>query len=344
MLFYLLIFLLITLFCLYKKEQNKNILFIFSCLLLFLIAAFRGNIDKDYDGYVRVFNQPSLLTYIRYEPTFLLITFLVKHIFNNVQFLFIIYALLGVSLNYYAIKKLSDFWLLSVLIYFSNFFILHEMTQIRAGVAAALILISIKPLFDRNLRDFLIITILASLFHYSAISALLLYFLNGRKIDILLFALLIPVSYLLYFLNIHITFIIELIPVPAINSKFQIYKYLSTVNNAYAGNVFNWLQISRCLLAFLFLWKCEILQHKNKYSILLIKIYFIAISVLVLLSDVPGIGARASELLMPVEIILIPSLIHIIKQKQLAITAIVLISLFFLCLNIFYSSILTSYF
>lgn len=344
MLFYFFIFIIITLFCLYQNEKAKNIFFIISGLLLFFIAAFRGSIDRDYQGYVTLFNEAATLNSIRIEPTFLVISFIVKLLFNNVLFLFIIYALLGVCLKFYAIKKLSDFCLLSVLIYFSNFYLLHEMTQIRVGVASALILISIKPLLDRNLKTFLFIITLAFLFHYSAIIALPLYFLNGRKINILLFALVIPVSYLFYFLNLQITFLIDLIPIPEVSTKFHQYKYLSSLHNAYVGNVFNYLQLSRCLLAFLFLWKWDLLQQNNKLSILLLKIYIIAISILVLLSDIPALGARASELLMPVEIILIPFLMYIIKQKQLAIILIIVIGLLFLSLNIFYTSLVSPYF
>lgn len=344
MLFYFLIFLLISLFSLYKNGQTKNIFFICSGLLLFFIAAFRGSIDNDYLGYVALYNKASMLTTIRIEPTFLIISFIVKQLFNNVLFLFIIYALLGVCLKFYAIKKLTDFWLLSVLIYFSNFFIFHEMTQIRVGVASALILLSIKPLLDRRFRTFLIIITLAILFHYSALIALPLYFLNGRKINILLFALVIPVSYLFYFFNIHITFLIDLIPIPGVSAKFHQYKDLSTLNYAHKVNVLSYLHLSRCLLAFLFLWKWEILQQNNKFSILLIKIYIIAISILIIFADIPAIGARASELLMPVEILLIPYLMYIIKQKQLALVFIIATGLLFLSLNIFYTSLVTPYF
>ena len=36
----------------------------------------------------------------------------------------------------YLINKLSSFWIYSVIIYISNYFIVHEMIQIRAGVAS----------------------------------------------------------------------------------------------------------------------------------------------------------------------------------------------------------------
>ena len=97
--FYFLIFLLIALFSLHKTNKTKIILFIFSGVLLFFIAAFRGHIDRDYVGYVTLYNKVSSLTTFRIEPTFLIISKIVKQVFNNVLYLFIIYALLGVSLK-----------------------------------------------------------------------------------------------------------------------------------------------------------------------------------------------------------------------------------------------------
>src|SRR5450759_2770288 len=133
--FYFLIFLIIALFSFVKAGRLRKFLFIFTGILLFGIAAFRGQIDHDYKGYAAFYEKAALMSTIRIEPTFLLVSFLVKHLFNNVIFLFIIYALLGVYLKFYAIKNLTEFWLLAVLIYFSNFYILHEMTQIRVGIA-----------------------------------------------------------------------------------------------------------------------------------------------------------------------------------------------------------------
>jgi hypothetical protein len=185
---------------------------------------------------------------------------------------------------------------------------------------------------------------LAFLFHYSAILAVPLYFLNGNKINIVFFSLLIPAAYLLYFLNFHLSFLIDLIPIPEVKIKYHQYKYLSSLHNAHKGNLFSYLQMSRCLLVYLFLWKWESIHEKNKYFILLLKIYIIAISILVLFFDIPALGARASEMLMPVEMLLIPSIMYIVQPKIMAKLSIIGIGLIFLSLNLFYSKLLTAFF
>lgn len=343
MIFYLFVFLILFLVSLVKNKQIISILFLCCGFFLFIIAAFRGDIDRDYNNYLVLYNSSELLTTIRIEPTFLLISYLTKLIFNDFLFLIIFYALLGVLLKFIAIKHLTEFWLLSVLIYFSNFFIYHEMTQIRVGVASALILISLIPLFNRKFWIFCTIILVAFLFHYSAILALPLYLLNINRINIWFFAIIIPIAYLFYFFHIQITFLIGLIPIPEIQAKFQQYKIISTISNTKI-NVFNYLQISRCLMAYVFLWKWELMKENNKFSPILIKIYILAISIVVLFTDIPTIGSRASELLMTVEIILIPYLIYVIKQKWLATIIISMIALLFLCINLFYSSLISGYF
>ena len=84
MLFYFFIFLLISLFSLYKNEQTKNIFFICSGLLLFFIAAFRSSgIDNDYNGYIEYYNDVLHHSFSRVEPSFILITHIVDRIFSN---------------------------------------------------------------------------------------------------------------------------------------------------------------------------------------------------------------------------------------------------------------------
>ena len=104
-------------------------------------------------------------------------------------YLFLLFAILGVSFKLIAIKQLTELWFLSLILYLSNFFILHEMTQIRAGVASAFLLLCVKPIYDRDLKRFLLFAVLGFLFHYSAIVILPLWFLGikARK-NVLLFS------------------------------------------------------------------------------------------------------------------------------------------------------------
>lgn len=67
------------------------------------------------------------------------------------------------------------------------YFILHEMTQIRAGVAAAIFLLALEDIKNRNFKIYLIKTILAMMFHYSAIIMIFVYLFNPNKMNVRFF-------------------------------------------------------------------------------------------------------------------------------------------------------------
>ena len=119
---YFLVFSII--FFLYIFKDNY-ITIIFICLMLILFAGLRSNnIDRDYNGYEAYYNsvinngwQATLV-----EPSFSLISVTVDFFFGNFKYLFLLYAILGVLLKVRGITLLSNNWLLSVLLYFPNYF------------------------------------------------------------------------------------------------------------------------------------------------------------------------------------------------------------------------------
>lgn len=97
---------------------------------------------------------------ISIEPTFEIISYLTNF---NERIVFFIYAL-AVSIKFLAIRQISKFPFLSIFTYISLYFVLLEMTQIRAGVAIGIFLLSIKDIYNRNLINFSLKIIAATLF------------------------------------------------------------------------------------------------------------------------------------------------------------------------------------
>ncbi|WP_352230318.1 EpsG family protein [Escherichia coli] len=87
--------------------------------------------------------------------------------------LFYCFALISVSLKYNIIKKSSPFLLLSVLVYYSNTFILQDLTQIRAGLRGHSIIFSVTICKNKNIISFVMLILLASTFHITALLFLL---------------------------------------------------------------------------------------------------------------------------------------------------------------------------
>jgi len=316
------------------RKQHEGIFLLF-CFFLFLLAALRSeNGDRDYASYLNAYNIISNGNIVNIEPTFYIIVNIVKYIFSNSLFLFIIYAMLGITLKCTAIKQLSEFWLLSLLVYISHTYLLYEMTQIRVGVAAGLMLLAIKPMYERDIKRFLCYALFAFLFHYSAILILLLWFIPTHSVNRWFYTLLIPVAYLLYFCNVSFLSLVKLIPIEILQKKISMYIELTKTEKTHE-NIFNVMQLVRCGLAFLFLWKLPLLKQCNKYIPILLQCYIWSIVVLVIFQDLPVFAFRISDLLGCVEIVLVPCVFYIFKSKSVAVTFVEVMSLGILLVNIF---------
>lgn len=311
-------------------------------LVLVLLSGFRnGDQFPDYSAYLIMYDDIKTDEVI-VEPSFLLIANIVHFVFNNVLFLFVIYALIGVSIKLTAIKQLTDLWLLSLVVYVSNFFILHEMIQIRAGVAAAFLLLCIKPIYDRNLKKFLLFSLLSMFFHISAIIVLPLWFIVKINKRILIYVLtaIIPIAFCIYFLNLTI---LNFIPIPYVQEKLDLYIYLQELEVAdfLTGiNVFNYVFLAKILIFYFLLYKHAVITANNKYGMILLTIYGIALFMYPALAMMPVMATRVSELLGVVEIILFPLVYYTFANKDFTKILIIVYSLGILLINIYKSGLI----
>jgi hypothetical protein len=313
----LFLFLTVIAFCFVPIKENSSAFIILAVLGLscFLLVSFRGgNVDNDYKSYKELFNRNGVDLHV--EPTFLLIKFLVIRLFNS-QFIFliIIYALLGVSLKFYGIIKISEFWFFSLLIYVSNIFIIHDMTQIRAGVCASILLISIIPLRNKNPLGFFSLATLACLFHFSGLIVFFLWFLDADKLNRKVWALIIPICYIAFLSHLNFSMLSRLIPIPSVQAKLNVYFMLQNSGSAVKVNVFSLFIMIRLVLVYLFMYKIDFLYSKNPYAILVLKIYLLSIGITIIAADLSALAFRLSDLLSITEIVVIPFLIYMFKPK-----------------------------
>lgn len=323
---------IIAFFSFYLKNI-ENLLFVILGILLILIAGLRnGESFRDYDMYVMMFqdNYDEIV-----EPAFVVIKFIVRSLFgDNSIYLFIIFAIFGVSLKFMAIKQLTELWFYSVLIYLSNFFILHEMTQIRVGVAAALLLFCVKPIYERNLKRFLLFAFLAFAFHFSAIIILPLWFLNSKPQKTWLL-ILVPICYIIYFFGINF---ITVIPITGIKEKIEIYQKLQELGGEESVpiNVFNFVFLAKIFIFYFFIYKYDLLLSYNKYFPIFMKIYCISLVSYLIFASISAFATRISELFGIVEIILIPFVFYIFRPIYFSKISVILIGLSFLLIVLFY--------
>ncbi|WP_226064002.1 EpsG family protein [Kaistella polysaccharea] len=300
---------------------------IFCGLVMLLFAGFRED-SFDYIIYELLFENYETISV---EPAFKTISYLVTQFTEDIRYLFLIFAFLGVSLKLKGITTLSNFVLLSLVVYVSNFYLLHEMTQIRAGVASAFLLLSIKPNMERDLKKFLLFAILGFLFHYSALLILPLWFLP-KKINVKILGISIFLGYASFFLGLNF---VRIIPIPGIQEKIEAYLTLQEMNNEEI-NVFGYLYLFRILIFYVLLFNYKKFSKYNIYFPLLLNMYAISLVVFTVFGKIPAFSSRISEMLGVVEIILIPMLVYLFRVQILGRLLVVLVALVFLLVNLFY--------
>ncbi|WP_294319016.1 EpsG family protein [uncultured Chryseobacterium sp.] len=315
-----------------RKPRFQIGIFILLGFILFIICITRNEINvRDYDAYLSMFRYKTDMVEVSFN---LIRDFVIKYLSGDVFYLFFIYAIIGLVLKLYCIYKFSTNIILSLIIYLSYLYIVQDLTAIRIGAATSFVLLSLPHLVNRNLKKFLLCAILATIFHSSAFVVFFLWFLNSKYIKPGYYIAILILSYFI-------------IPIVSQNlSLFQHYFpiYLQSKLLAYETfenteiNIFNVWQLARVILTIFFLLIASNLYKKNKYSILLVKIYFLATVTYVLLSFNPAFAGRISEIFMIADIILLPQLLLIANPKFKFITNIIvlLIAGSYLYLNLYY--------
>ena len=262
---------------------------------------------------------------------------------TSILWFFLIVALIAIPLKIAAIWRLTEFQLLSILIYFSHFFILHDMTQVRQGIASGILLFSLPEIEKKNFLKFALLLCFGVLFHYSALLFFPFYFLNTRKLNKPLFFAILIVPQILYLLRLNIISILAMLNLGIISEKLNNYNELLQYGLFTEINVYNAVVIIQLIFCSFLIWKSDFLQTKNKYAILLIKIYTIGIGCWMLFYTVPVIAFRTSGFFEVVEIILVPFVLYYIEEKGIAIALIVLFGFALLYIDVIHSALMKPY-
>lgn len=299
--------------------------------VMVLIAGLREiGLDPDSENYEYSFHHYYQSTEMgMVEPSFTLISAILNVFTDNVHFLFLVYAFLGVTIKLYAFKKNLPCIFVPMMLYISFYFVLHEMTQIRAGVVSALFLLAVYHIAKKEKRKALLLIIVGSFFHYSSLALLpTLVFGNKdftRKGSILI-ALLIPLSYLIYFGGISMLLNTD---IPLIGNKLAIYqqameKGKMTVNI----NVFDPVHLVSVMLFYYTLYFRKTITAFNENYNVVIKIVAIGLFLHTSLAFLPVLALRISQLYCIVNIFLFSGIVFTFKQKWMGITVLVLLSIF----------------
>lgn len=295
-----LIFTIVSFFPLRNKiPLSCQILLTISLMSIILLKPFQ---TPDYENYINAFYS-DIGDSLRFEPAWNILKGIIKLINGNIVFIVVVYALLGIILKLSIINRMSPFVWISLLVWLSHTFILHDLIQIRASVAAGLFLWAIYFRCIKEKRKCLWCIFIGIMFHYSMIIAFFIFLLSKNKSYKNFYVLTLMFALVFGCIGLSLG---DFIPMAFVRSD----------EAKDVGGIITKMNIFRCLYAF-FLWEFySKIKRLNRYFLLLLKVYTVGCCVMFLFSRPAIIGLRVSEFLCVTEIILIPMILYLFPKKQ----------------------------
>lgn len=304
----------------YFPKEGKFGLYVTLCIALILTTGLKPiGFDNDSDVYESIFNStekpsPSILV----EYSFIWISNLLKNIHDDIHIVFLFYAILAVCIKFYSIYRLTPLVSLALVIYIGNFYLLHDCIQIRASVASAFFLLSIKPFSDGRKWLGAIWLLIALFFHYSSLILFVVLLLSNKPLSIvwrIALACLVPIGLFMFVMHINP---IASLPIPYIEEKLTTYEELKNKGIFDEISIFNVLVWMRIIIFLYALYFYNIIYEHCKYLPLILKIMGISIFSFFALSSIPILSERVNELFGIVEILLFPCIYYTIRPESAA--------------------------
>lgn len=222
------------------------------------------------------------------EPTYRWITW----ISPSFPILIFIYALLSVGLNVWVIQRYSCNIPVSLLLYLSPFFVLHDMIQIRVAVSCALILWAVTYIPNKDWKRYFALIFIACLFHISSIVFIPVFFLSGKRMFKAFYFAVIIALLIAALIHVSIGLLIKYIPIPAIQTYYMTYT-LSVWNDAPGVGL---VIFGKSIMALLMILNINTIQRAFPYAIISLKIFILSIACFILFTDIPVMAGRLFEL------------------------------------------------
>lgn len=166
-----------------KDYRNYNNIFIFIALVsLIMVCGFRYNSGTDYWTYMDVYKlaPQSVISEVQ-DPGFTVICKFLNRFSDNPQLLFLVSAIITNVLIVNTLRKQSTQYELSMYLYITAYVYYSTFNGVRQWIAAAIVFSATKYLFERKFKKYLIIVIIATFIHASALIMIPVYFIVNNK-------------------------------------------------------------------------------------------------------------------------------------------------------------------
>lgn len=321
-----------------KKSAHSDYIYWGAVFLMFLFAALRPiGVDHDSSNYQNLFIEGAQREN-EVEFSFELIGNWVYNVWHEPRMLFVIYAFLSVVLKGIPIRFIGkDECLLALLVWISHFFLIQDLTQIRAAVSCTFFLIGVVFLLKSQRIPYVLCVLIAAFFHFSAFIFLLFTFFGAKELSALWKKALFCIPLLGYFFYlIHFDPFISL-PIPYLQDKVELYETMrDTVVAGDEINVFSSLYLLKLVVFYFILWKYKYIVRERPGISLTLKIFAISFFCYPFFAFLPVLAFRISEMLGIIEIFMVPTMIYAFSPRFYGRLAVVAYAAASISLNFFY--------
>lgn len=276
-------------------------------LILFLLSALRYGIGTDYFNYSVKMANAVQNGISGTEPLFKFIIQISLQL-RSTQWIFILSSLLVVGCTVLAVFRQSEYYWLSMYLFITTTFFGFSMNGVRQAISTSIFLYAIQYIGQKRGYKYIILILLATMFHSSAIIYLPIYFLKNlqiKKLNIFGWAIVITIGGFL--LRSRIKPIIQLVL-----TKFSIYGRYYTNNIDYDVDTINiFFLITNLVVLFIIMF-----TFINQNLDLSENMHFlvntqILITIFSGFSFVIPVSFRILYMFIPIHILLIPKIIKI---------------------------------
>jgi len=307
------------------KKQQYLILYLFVIVLLSLLAGLRYD-NADYENYLEIFKKPWEVSPDKGFSAFVLI---VRWFTTSPIYMFLLVAIIAVSLNISSYRKYSPYLFVSVLFYFVHSFLLKEYVQIRAGLSCAICLYAIRYIEYKSLWKYIACMVIAMSIHMSSIIFFpmfwLYYFMKNKSNSCLMYFLLL--SFIIGTLYPFGQVIKAYVPFLDETSRIATYANWDQFNNE-IGILTNFTTLKQIILCVL----CYIYWTRLKEVIACFSVLYLAYVLstcwLMLFNDFVIIGARMATFLSVGEPIFFAGFLCLFNKQSR-----ILVTLFFIIIS-----------
>ena len=352
--YYLTIFLIISFFALAESVSIESRVKRFGLLLVFflltLTAGLRYETGVDwriYSGFYSLIPPIDQIVtktgragiFHEIDLGYDVFTSTIKYCGGSIQTVFFLVSVLSSFFLFKSLKKYTPYPLNSILVYYGLLYFMLDMSGLRQALALAIFLFSCQYIHERKFYRFFLLIVLATLFHWSSIVLLPLYFVCSRRLSLFtIVAFMIPALIIFFFsirwLDAIITLILPFFSNESLLTKGYIYTTTTEFTGGWKLNlttIFN-ISLSLAILILLITYRQE-LETRFKYFNLFFNLFFIQLVIYFSCSELPEIAERMKLFFVVANVILLPYFIPLFRITKDRIFAFCCIALYAFALS-----------